>query len=341
MKSQRTKRARTKRARTKAAATHKTNGLPLWARSVRWPANGLPFDLRSLRYVLAAAEMMSFSAAARALKTKVSTVSRRIGKFEDDVGVSLFERTSCGVLLTVAGERFLGEVVPAIQAIEMALHNAGAAGRVETGTVRIGIITTLAGGFLRELIASFEQQHRGVFLDIRNGGRRDHLRGIRSREIDIAFFTGNAPQGGCDVEELWQERVHVAMARSHRLAGRVGVDWPDLKDEQFIVSTCEPGPEVHDYIVRRIADYSTYPKVAYRRKDQETLMHRVALGKGITVVSEGWTSMKFPDLALRPLIAPEDTVPFSAVWSPLNDNPALRWFISFARNLAASRRSSR
>ena len=329
---------RKKKTEAKQAAARRPNGLPLWARAVRWPGNGLPFDLRPLRYVLAAAEQMSFSAAAQALETKVSTVSRRVRKFEDEIGVSLFERTSAGVRLTGAGQRFLNEAVPAIQAIEVALHHADVAGRVEEGSIRIGIITTLAGGFLRELIASFEQQHQGVFLDIRTGGRRDHLRAVRSREIDIAFFTGNAPQGDCDVEELWQERVHVAMARDHPLADRVCVDWSDLKDEKFIVSTHEPGPEVHDYIIRRIADYSTYPDLVFRPKDQETLMHRVALGKGITVVSEGWTSMTFPDLALRPLTAPEDIVPFSAVWSSLNDNPALRWFISFARNLSASRR---
>ena len=50
--------------------TRRPVGSPLWARSVRWPDNGLPFDLRPLRYVLAAAENMSFSAAAQALDTK-------------------------------------------------------------------------------------------------------------------------------------------------------------------------------------------------------------------------------------------------------------------------------
>src|SRR5690606_37436702 len=101
--------------------------------------------------------------------------------------------------------------------------------------------------------------------------------------------------------------------------------------------TLEPGPEVHDYIVRRIADYSTYPDVTYRRVNVETLMHMVAIGEGITLVSEGWSSMCFPDLALRPLVAAEDIVPFSAVWSPSSDNPALRRFLSFARELATKR----
>jgi DNA-binding transcriptional LysR family regulator len=265
---------------------------------------------------------------------RTSTVSRRVRDFEDDIGVSLFERSSAGVRLTDAGSRFLAEIVPALQMVEAALQHAAAAGRVETGTVRIGIITTLAGGFLRELISAFRQEFEGVRLEIQDGGRRDHLRAIRARHLDIAFFTGNAPLTDCDVLELWQERVHVAMGADHPLTNNSALDWPDLREERFIVPVMEPGPEVHDYIVRRLADYSTYPDVSYHRVTLETLMHMVAIGEGITLVSEGWTSMVYPDLALRPLTALEDIVPFSAVWSPLNDNPALRRFISFARSLA-------
>ncbi|MCO5145836.1 MAG: LysR family transcriptional regulator [Aquamicrobium sp.] len=314
---------------------------PLWERPVRWPAEGLPFDMRALRYVLAAAEQMSFSGAACALGMKVSSVSRHVRDFEDDLGISLFERTTSGVRLTDAGSRFLDDIIPVLQRAEAVLQRAGAAGRVEEGTVRVGIITTLAGGFLRELIASYRRCYPGVELDIQDGGRREHLRAIRARQLDIAIFTGNAPVAGCDVEEFWRERVHVAMAVHHPLASSNTLDWPQLRDERFIVSTMEPGPEVHDYIVRRVADYSTYPDVTSRQVTVETLMHMVAIGEGITLVSEGWTSMAHADLAMRPLTAAEDIVPFSAVWSPSSDNPALRRFLSFARDLAARQRLRR
>ncbi|MDP0926522.1 LysR family transcriptional regulator [Paracoccus onubensis] len=300
--------------------------------------DGLSFDLRPLRYVLAAHDELSFSRAARVLGMRVSTISRNVRSFEDEIGVSLFERTTSGVRLTDAGRRFLGEIVPALQMIESALQHAGAAGRVEEGTVRIGIITTLAGGFLRDLITSFRQAFDGVHLAVVDGGRREHLRALRSRELDMVFLTGNDQIGGCDVFELWRERVHVALAADHPFAGKDALDWSHLRDEQFIISTHDPGPEVHDYIIRRIADYSTYPSIAYRPVIQETLMHMVAIGEGITVVSEGWTSMAFPGLALVPLTAEEDIIPFSAIWSPDNDNPALRRFISFAKVLSSKRR---
>jgi DNA-binding transcriptional LysR family regulator len=297
--------------------------------------------MRALRYVLAAAEQTSFSGAACALGMKVSSVSRRVRDFEDAVGIAMFERTTAGVRLTDAGSRFLDDIIPVLQMAETVLQRAAAAGRVEEGTVRVGIITTLAGGFLRELISSYRRCFPGVQIIILDGGRREHLRAIRVRQLDIAFFTGNAPVAGCDVEEFWRERVHVAMSAEHPLAGSNAVDWPQLRQEQFIVSTMEPGPEVHDYIVRRIADYSTYPEVTYRHVTVETLMHMVAIGEGITLVSEGWTSMAHPDLAMRPLTAAEDIVPFSAVWSPSSDNPALRRFLSFARDLAIRRGSQR
>lgn len=58
------------------------------------------------------------------------------------------------------------------------------------------------------------------------------------------------------------------------------------------------------------------------------------MGKGLTPVIEAWRGVSIDDLSLIPLSANEDIIPFSAVWSPANDNPSLRRLISFARELA-------
>lgn len=73
---------------------------PLWNRPVRWPENGLPFDMRRLRYVIAAAEHLSFRRAAEALGTMPSSVSCGMRDLEDNLGLALFERGSFGVRLT-------------------------------------------------------------------------------------------------------------------------------------------------------------------------------------------------------------------------------------------------
>jgi hypothetical protein len=60
---------------------------------------------------------------------------------------------------------------------------------------------------------------------------------------------------------------------------------------------------MHEYIVRRSADYSTYLDVEEKAALQDTIMSLVSLGRGITVVSAAWTAIKVPGLVLRPLTA--------------------------------------
>ncbi|WP_243395851.1 LysR family transcriptional regulator [Sphingomonas oleivorans] len=67
----------------------------------------IPFELRHLRYFVAAADHGSFRKAGAALGVQESAISRRIRDLEDRLGASLFHRHSGGVFLTQAGQRFL------------------------------------------------------------------------------------------------------------------------------------------------------------------------------------------------------------------------------------------
>jgi len=293
--------------------------------------------LRQLHYLTVAAQAGSFRRAAELCDVDQSNVSRALKQLEDHLGVSLFERTRCGVRLTPAGEQFLAEIAPVLEQFESARRSARAMRRAETGMVRIGILTSLAGGFLRQLVQAYTERHPRVRIDLRDGGRRDHIAAVRAQRLDAAIITGSDSVPGCETRELWRERVHVALWEDHRLAGRSKLDWSDLKGEHFIVSRSEPGPEVHDYIVRRSADYSTYPDIEDKLALQDTLMNLVSLGQGITLVSAAWTAVNVPSLVLRPLTDQADIVPFSVVWSPGNDNPAFLGFLQTAQLLASSR----
>ncbi|RWH82182.1 MAG: LysR family transcriptional regulator [Mesorhizobium sp.] len=292
--------------------------------------------LRQLHYLSVAAQVGSFRRTAEMCQVDQSNVGRALKQLEDHLGISLFERARSGVRLTPAGRQFLADVSPALELLESARRSARGIRRAESGLVRIGILTSLAGGFLRQLVETYAERHPRVTIDVRDGGRREHLAAVRARRLDAAIITGAEPVPGCETRELWRERVYVALPESHPLAARPKLDWPDLKAEHFIVSRGEPGPEVHDYIVRRSADYSTYPDVEEKVALQDTLMNLVSLGQGITLVSAAWTAVKVPELVLRPLTARADIVPFSVVWSSANDNPAFLRFLQTAQLLAST-----
>lgn len=67
----------------------------------------MSFDIRQLRYALAAADHGSFYRAAKALDVEQSTLSRNVLKLERVVGAAIFERSHAGVKTTLAGSTFL------------------------------------------------------------------------------------------------------------------------------------------------------------------------------------------------------------------------------------------
>ena len=292
----------------------------------------------NLRCFIVAANRRSFREAATVLRVRQSSVSRAISRLEDELGVSLFVRHRSGARLTAAGERFLSAVLPACEQLETAQRTAAAAGRAETGIVQVGVLTSLAGGFLRSLLHGYRKLNPGVEIDVHDGSRDSHLAAIQKHALDVAFLTGTERAPYCECAEIWRERVHVALWKDHHLAGRHCLDWDDLRKERFIVSRFAPGMEVQNYIVRRASTCGVRPNIEIKNAGRETLMNLVSLGQGITLVSAAWASAGLPDLVLRPLSDAHDVIPFSAVWSAQNDNPALRRLLSIAHMMSGHAR---
>lgn len=265
-----------------------------------------------------------------------SAISRGIRDLEDEAGAALFIRYPRGVALTEAGKNFVGRARRAINEIDLALKEVGAAGRVEVGVLRIGIFTSLASGFIAELLERYREEHPGVRPVFIEGAPSDHVSAVRRHEIDVAFLTGHPRAAGCEVTRLWSEQVFVVLPEAHELAAKERIEWAELRGRHFIVSEADPGPEIHDYLFKNLSELGHRPSVerchVYNR---DTLIGMVALGAGITLTSEATTGTKFPGVAYRSLVTEE--LPFCAVWSPRNDNPALRRMVSIAKNMSAER----
>lgn len=241
--------------------------------------------------------------------------------------------------MTSAGRRFVERARVVLAELDFAVKSAGAAGRGSEGSLRIGIFSSLASLFLRDVLAAFRVEHPNVEIDIAEGAPRAHIARLRERLQDVAFVTGHPTFEDLDVQRLWHERVYVALGEGHSLVAEHTIPWEALCEEFFIVSRQEPGPEIHDYVIRKLADLGHHPSVTRFDLGRENLMNLVGLGFGISLTSEATIAASFPNVVFRPIAGDDDILPFSAVWSPSNDNPALRRFLSAARALAAKSQS--
>jgi DNA-binding transcriptional LysR family regulator len=292
----------------------------------------LPIQVRHIHYVIAAADHGSFRRAAAALGVQESAISRRIRELEDRLGTAFFIRSPGGVMLTPAGKQFVQRGRKALSEIGFAKAEVAAIGRGEDGHVRIGIFSSLASGFLSDLIQSFGARHTSVKLTFIDGNPAEHVAAIRRHRLDIAFLTGTAEWPGCNCQQLWSERIYAVLPAGHRLADDVEIQFADLAGESFIVSESAPGEEIHDYLVKRLADLGRHPEIHQQAVGRDNLMRLVALGRGLTVTSEATTAAQIPGIIFRPIAG--EILPFCAVWSSHNDNPALLRLLDLARSMA-------
>ena len=91
----------------------------------------LNFDWNRARAFLVTAEEGSFSAAARALRSTQPTVGRQVSALEDELRVTLFERTSAGLVLTQSGLELLEHVRVMAAALQTSFAAAGQSRAVE------------------------------------------------------------------------------------------------------------------------------------------------------------------------------------------------------------------
>ncbi len=189
---------------------------------------------------------------------------------------------------------------------------------------------------MRDVLGHYHCYNPAIAIELVEGSASEHLARITERQLDVAFVTGTPTASHCDTAVLWKARVFAALPTWHALARGEAVDWASLKEERFIVSRDAPGPEVHDYIVRRVAELGGSPSVERHGVGRETLMHLVAIGLGITLASEAGIGTRYPDVVFLPLASGDDVLSYSAVWLPGNDNPAFRRFLSLARSMASS-----
>lgn len=293
-------------------------------------------ELQDLHFTLKAAETLSFRRAALVLDVKASSLSRRVRRLEDEIGVSLFERISSGVRLTMAGTDFVYSVRALLGDLDNAIRRASQAGIGQQGAVRIGLLGSLASHFPRNLLERYLGEHPGVRLDITEGAPGESLSGLADRRLDVAFIVGVPQTVGLEIEQIWSERVFVALPERHELTRKVVIDWDSLRLEQFIVSREEPGPEIHDYLVRYLANLGHHASISTFDVGREALMNLVGLGLGISLMSEAGVAVSYPGVVFLPLDTGE-ALPFNVVWRADNDNPALRRLLSLARVLQKER----
>jgi len=135
----------------------------------------------------AVAERSSFTAAARALGTDKSRLSRLVGALEHELGKRLLSRTTRAVTMTREGELLLSKISPHLAGLRAAFAEEHTGAAAPNGHVNVTTAPDLARSLLAPRLASFRVSHPGITLSIDVSADLTDL--VRAR-VDLALRVG-------------------------------------------------------------------------------------------------------------------------------------------------------
>ncbi len=152
----------------------------------------MPVQFRGLRAFCAAADHLSFKAAADELCLTASAISHQIKDLETYLGVRLFERRTRAVVLTEDGAALLREVQEHVQALERSVV------RFRQRPQRYPLVIRMPEFFASELfmprVAEFSERNHHIDLRIETTGPKESPGGRADVSI---LLTASPPQGAC------------------------------------------------------------------------------------------------------------------------------------------------
>jgi DNA-binding transcriptional LysR family regulator len=176
-------------------------------------------NLQDLRYLVAVAEHRHFGRAAETCHVSQPTLSSQIRKLEQELGVTLLERTNKRVELTPVGSQVLAHAREALTHAAQMEAVARAARDPLVGPLKLGVIPTLAPYLMPMILKPLRDAYPGLTIELWEDQTRALIEGLRNYRLDAALLATALDAPEITEISLFEEPLLAALPANHRLAG--------------------------------------------------------------------------------------------------------------------------
>jgi DNA-binding transcriptional LysR family regulator len=294
-------------------------------------AEEIAMELRHLRYFLAVAEELSFTAAANRLRISQPPLSQQIQDLEAELKTALFLRTSRRVELTAAGTAFLDRARSILGQVGQAVEQTRAIGAGKAGKLDIGTTGSVLLGPLPSIIGSYSRQYPEVLVRLHEMAPLAQLASLHARKTDISFLRSPANDSELVTEVAWREKVWVALPRGHRLSKHSRLRLADLRDNDHVFLRLEDS-RFAQYLRDCCIKAGFIPRITQEVVEAYSLTSLVAGGLGIALVPATVRHLSRRGIIYRPLNEPAPAADVKMIFRP-DGNPVVARFAELARQL--------
>lgn len=239
------------------------------------------FSLKSLQYVVAAADYGSVTKAARMLNISQPSISMAISEMETKLGFQLFVRFHArGIKLTPAGERVIGEARLLLKQSRDFNRRAQELGTELRGEITVGCFETLAARYMPVLLKNFAKQHPGITVNLIERDQEGILSLLLAGKTEISVTYQLDLPVSVISEKLIDLPPKALVSSEHHFAKREKISLQELSDEPFILLDL---PHSREYFFEVFQKAGVNPHIAYRCSSQELVRGLVAHGHGYSI----------------------------------------------------------
>jgi DNA-binding transcriptional LysR family regulator len=240
-------------------------------------------ELYRLKSFAAIAREGNLTRAAERLHLSQSALSSQLRQLEDELGLSLFRRTSKGMELTEAGRELSHFIDGVLEAADRLKLKAQALGQAGGEAVNIGLNADpafLRVGAINRRLAQLHGELNVIFLTSQTV-RTAQL--LRQGQLDLAFFYGDSVDA--DLQHLRLAEVRLCVVIPAPLAQSAGaLGWPEVAALPWVWVGSDSPP--YDAMLEQLEQRRLTPNRAVKTVDEYIVKELVVDGQGAAVMRE-------------------------------------------------------
>ena len=243
-------------------------------------------EIRQLMYFIQIVKSGTYSAAAKQLYLSQPALSKAVKHLEEELGAKLLvqgdkrsEPTDVGRVLFERGQQLIREYNDLLGAVDEANSR-------NRGRLHFGIPYGLGQILFYRLTADFSRAFPEMELVVSGHGSAHIREEVLAGRLDIgATLIPPEPEPGLEATVIMRDQFFLLLPRAHPLAGREGVRFAQLREEQFILLN-------EEFVMTRMTRQSCAmagfaPRVKIVANRSDFIAELVAGGQGIAVIAGG------------------------------------------------------
>lgn len=261
-------------------------------------------DLRRLEYFEAVSRLKSFTRAAEELHVAQPSITASILKLEEELGVSLLQRSHRAVSLTGEGELFLARTRCILSDVQNLVNEMSDLGAKAKRILRLAIPTSLGSWMFPVIFSQYASQYPNVSLQIYERGVQNIIDGISAETFELGFIVLSEQLPAFSTLPFSSGKLLVILPAGHPLSQLDVISFQQLQQEKFIL--CAGGSYIRGKIMAQCEKHHFKPNILFTPLQVATTFNMVASGAGISFVLDGEIAIikDNPRIITRPLQEP-------------------------------------